>query len=286
MPPSLVNIGCGATWHPAWINMDVRPLSPHVRSWNVSHGLPFENEQVDACYASHLLEHLGQEQARALLVECFRVIRRGGTLRLAVPDLERIAREYLDVVARADNGEQAAIQQYEWITLELLDQLVRDKSGGEMEHYLRNKAINNAEYVITRIGPEAMNYMGMVSETNGSPRTWETRSSGLTSKISAAIRRLRSVGSRAASSLRRLMVATNREQEALLVGQFRLSGECHRWMYDRFSLKQLLEQCGFSAIRICSAFESRIAGFASFSLDVVDGKVRKPDSLFMEATKP
>lgn len=104
--------------------------------------------------------------------------------------------------------------------------------------------------------------------------------------ISQVARRVRSVGSRAGSSLRGLLAATNGEQEALRVGQFRLSGECHRWMYDRFSLKQLLEQCGFSAIRICSAFESRIAGFASFNLDVVDGKVRKPDSLFMEATKP
>ena len=284
MPPSLVNIGCGATWHPAWINLDVRPVNPHIRSWDVSHGLPFEGEQIDACYASHLLEHLGREQAQALLVECFRVLRRGGIVRLAVPDLEGIAREYVQIVARADKGEQAAIRQYEWITLELLDQLVRDRSGGEMEHYLRTTAIDNAEYVVTRIGPEAMTYMGMVSETNGSKR--ETSSSGLSSRISKVACRVRSVGSRVGSTVRNLLVATNGDQEALRVGQFRMSGECHRWMYDRFSLKQLLQQCGFSAIRICSAFESRIAGFASFGLDVVDGKVRKPDSLFMEATKP
>src|SRR5689334_9681519 len=130
MPPVLVNIGCGGTWHPAWTNLDVRPLSSHVRSWDVSHGLPFGGEQVDACYASHVLEHLTREQARALLLECLRVLRPRGIVRLAVPDLEGIAREYLDLVARADKGEQAAIEQYEWITLELLDQLVRDRSGG------------------------------------------------------------------------------------------------------------------------------------------------------------
>src|SRR5574339_3476 len=104
--------------------------------------------------------------------------------------------------------------------------------------------------------------------------------------ISAVARRVRSVRSRAGSSLRGLLPATSGEREALWVGHFRLSGECHRWMYDRFSLKHLLEQCGFSGIRTCSAFESGIAGFASFGLDVVDGKVRKPDSLFMEANKP
>ena len=166
MQPALVNIGCGATWHPSWTNLDVHPLSPQVRSWDVSHGLPFGTEQVDACYASHVLEHLTRAQARALLLESFRVLRPGGIIRLVVPDLEAIVREYLDVVARADKGEEAALSQYEWITLELLDQLVRDKSGGEMEHYLRSKALTHADYVIARIGPEAASYMG-VQTVNG-----------------------------------------------------------------------------------------------------------------------
>jgi hypothetical protein len=56
-------------------------------------------------------------------------------------------------------------------------------------------------------------------------------------------------------------------------------------MYDRVSLKRLLEESGFTRIRVCSAFESRISGFASFGLDVINGAVRKPDSLFMEAVK-
>ena len=267
MPPSLVNIGCGSTWHPAWTNLDLRPVSPQVRSWDVSHGLPFAGEQVDACYASHVLEHFTREQAHALLAECSRVLRSGGIVRLAVPDLEGIVREYLNVLTRADEGEEAAIEQYEWITLELLDQLVRDKSGGEMERYLRSKAVDNAAYVVRRIGPEAINYMAAKSESNGS----KSSSFGIRSMI---------------STVKNLLLTTNGKQEASQVGQFRLSGECHRWMYDRFSLKQLLERCGFSRIRSCSAFESGIAGFSSFGLDVVDGQVRKPDSLFMEAIKP
>ncbi|HKY70317.1 MAG TPA: methyltransferase domain-containing protein [Nitrospira sp.] len=281
MSSSLVNIGCGATWHPAWTNLDVRPVSAQVRAWDVSHGLPFANEQVDACYASHVLEHLTREQAHALLIECLRVLRPGGIVRLAVPDLEGIVREYLDVVTRADKGEEAAIDQYEWITLELLDQLVRDKSGGEMERYLRSKAVNNAAYVVGRIGPEAMNYMTVKSGSNGS-----SSSLGVASMMCAVARSVRSATSRVSSSLRGLLTEADGQEDALRVGHFRLSGECHRWMYDRFSLKQLLERCGFSRVRRCSAFESGIAGFASFGLDVVDGKVRKPDSLFMEAMKP
>ena len=69
--------------------------------------------------------------------------------------------------------------------------------------------------------------------------------------------------------------------------QFRASGEVHRWMYDRWSLGRLLEECGFSDTRVCAASESRIPGFSAYLLDCEeDGSTRKPDSLFIEAQKP
>jgi hypothetical protein len=57
-------------------------------------------------------------------------------------------------------------------------------------------------------------------------------------------------------------------------------------MYDRYSLRRLLEQAGFIDVRICRADESRIPDFNSYNLDIVEGKVRKPVSLFMEGIKP
>jgi hypothetical protein len=74
--------------------------------------------------------------------------------------------------------------------------------------------------------------------------------------------------------------------QAFEEGVFRNSGEIHRWMYDRYSLRRLLEQAGFIDVRICRADESRIPDFNSYNLDVVEGKVRKPVSLFMEGIKP
>ena len=68
-------------------------------------------------------------------------------------------------------------------------------------------------------------------------------------------------------------------------GLFRNSGEVHRWMYDRFSLKRQMEKSGFTDVKKCTAYESGIAGFPGFNLDVAEGKVRKPDSLFMEGVK-
>ena len=71
-----------------------------------------------------------------------------------------------------------------------------------------------------------------------------------------------------------------------MMGVFRDSGEVHQWMYDRYSLKRMLEQAGFVNVKICTANESRIAEYERYSLDVSSGIVRKPDSLYVEASKP
>ena len=284
MPPVLVNIGCGSVWHPDWVNLDVRPVSSGVQAWHADGRLPFGDGSVDGCYASHLLEHLSREGARRLLLECLRVLRSGGVLRLVVPDLEAIAGEYLRVLGRAQTGDPAAVKQYEWITLELLDQLARVESGGEMGRYLRNQASQNADYVRSRIGSEAVPYFGQDGASQGG--STEPQHNAWNSSHGHRVRH-------AVTALQeRLMTKVcslfggQRGRSAIQEGLFRTTGECHRWMYDQYSLKQLLEQNGFSDVRRCTAAESRIAKFDLYGLDSVSGEVRKPDSLFMEAVRP
>lgn len=73
---------------------------------------------------------------------------------------------------------------------------------------------------------------------------------------------------------------------ALQVGRLRQSGEIHYHMYDRYSLAKLLDDVGFSNIQQQQAAQSQINNWASFHLDTeADGRVYKPDSLFMEAQK-
>ncbi len=73
--------------------------------------------------------------------------------------------------------------------------------------------------------------------------------------------------------------------KALNIGRFRLGGEIHQWMYDRYSLGQLLAKNGFVDIKVVNADESNIPNWNSFGLDIIGDKVRKPDSLFIEARK-
>jgi SAM-dependent methyltransferase len=120
----LVHLGCGPNCSPtSWIDFDgswqarmigmpgwilwlpravytrmvKKPLvwPSHVRYLDLRKKLGFPSSSVDAVYASHVLEHLYRDEARCLVAECHRVLKPGGVLRLAVPNLRFYAERYL-----------------------------------------------------------------------------------------------------------------------------------------------------------------------------------------------
>lgn len=270
----LVNVGCGHTFHPEWLNFDVVPTAAAVKRWDLRRGLPFAEGEVDAIYSSHVLEHLSCQEAEKFLRDAWRVLKPGGILRIVVPDLEQTTRAYLAELDALREGKQTDSANYDWLKLELLDQLVRHHSGGAMGTYLLNPNIPNPDFVRSRIGQEAENFFKIAQQPQTTNRFLK--------KILKPLRYPREL-------LAKILIwpiLGKRGLDALSVGLFRLSGEAHLWMYDSYSLKVLIEACGFQDCRAVSAFESLIPEFSRYNLDVVDGQVRKPDSLFMEAVKP
>ena len=268
----LLNIGCGYITHPDWINLDIAPISPIVKSFDLRRGLPEIDASTDVCYSSHVLEHLSTIEAEFMVQECFRVLKSGGIFRLVIPDLEQITREYLRCLETANLGEED--YDYDWIVLELLDQLVRDRQGGKMAHYLGQPHLNNEGFVASRIGFELENCRAAKQKT-----TFEKLKSKRVSWFVPKIRNKLAEGMVFA-------IAGRQAQQSFREGIFRQSGEVHRWMYDRYSLGRLLRKSGFSNIRVCQANESQIMDFNHYELDIYQGKTRKPDSLFIEAVKP
>ena len=55
---------------------------------------PFRDSSIDAVLASHVLEHLTFDEARACVAEIRRVLIPGGVLRVAVPDLDTVVAGY------------------------------------------------------------------------------------------------------------------------------------------------------------------------------------------------
>ena len=274
-----LNLGCGDRFHRDWTNLDFKSTSSCVRAHDLRRRIPFEDSAVDVAYLSHLLEHLEKKEAQVLLEECFRVLRRGGIIRVAVPDLEQIVRTYLEAFEKASSGDSEWQRHYDWIMLELYDQTVRERSGGAMLEYLRQNPIPNEGFVYERIGTEARRVTQSVEASTNQPNRHPSFGDRL-------FRALRGLAGRTRDRVLRPLLG-EKDYRALELGRFRMGGEVHRWMYDRFSLARALRHAGFVEPCAVGPSESRIPGWSEFHLDTEpDGTVYKPDSLYMEAVKP
>lgn len=276
----LVNIGCGNVFHPDWTNLDAVSQSHLVVQHDVRSGLPFADSSVAAVYSSHLIEHLRPEDAEALLLEILRVIQPGGVVRLVVPDLELLTKQYLEQLSlmASDTGSD---DNYDWSVIQLLDQMVRHVPGGEMSIFFRDRTRQNDEFVSARAGPETealLKRKRVGVESSPRPLLVRMRSRGLRWFIRTFREHL--------AWLFVWVCAGKEEADAFKIGGFRSSGEIHQWMYDRYSLARLLRKIGFEDPRICAADESSIPNFTMYGLDVIAERRRKPDSLYMEAMKP
>jgi hypothetical protein len=67
----------------------------NVRYGDIVYGLPLPAGCCRAVYASHILEHLPLDDCRAALGNTYKLLMPGGIFRLIVPDLEIMARTYL-----------------------------------------------------------------------------------------------------------------------------------------------------------------------------------------------
>jgi len=274
----LLNLGCGTRYstRPEWVNVDSAARPPHVIAHDLRAGIPFSDAIFDLVYHSHVLEHFSRANGYLLIEECWRVLRPGGVLRVAVPDLEAIARQYLAQLEAARMGSTAAAERYEWAVLEMFDQTVREQSAGGLLDFLRSAGESGRDHAIARCGTEARNLLTIATApvTPTLPRPPWRR------VLSAA----RSPSRWRESVVRALL---GKQYQDLLLGRFRNTGEIHQWMYDSYSLARLLSAAGFADLRQYAATESRFPGWDDYHLDTEpDGRVYKPDSLFMESIKP
>ncbi len=121
-----INVGCGSSPTPGWVNFDnslsvraarwpalvpalarLRILSPEsaglaraaeardIRFADAAARIPCASGSVAAVYSSHMIEHLDRREARGFLAEVRRVLRPGGVVRIAAPDIARLVQDYL-----------------------------------------------------------------------------------------------------------------------------------------------------------------------------------------------
>ncbi len=277
--PRHLNLGCGSRFHPDWENVDMCPYGPHVRVHDLRNRTPYADATFDVVYHSHVLEHFAKKSAHVFLRECHRILKPGGVIRVAVPDLERIARLYLEAVEKASNGVSAWADNYEWMVMEMYDQTIREESSGGISEYFNRNPIPNREFILQRWGVFAIPFLNKFQENAKSNQDASPRARRAWWYVA------RNPGKVLHNKLLRLLL-DKEDWEALQIGRFRRTGEVHMWMYDSYSLGKLLEKAGFNYPQRVGPTESRIPGWASFHLDTEpDGQVYKADSMYMEAVK-
>lgn len=269
--PNYLNLGCGDRFHPDWTNLDFNSNDPHVRVYDLAKGLPFSDSAFEVVYLSHVLEHFSESAGLNLVRECHRVLRGKGIVRVVVPDLEQIATLYLQELSKVETGATDDSSAYDWMRLELFDQMVREKPGGEIAEFIQRADTNALGLARERLGGE----MERIRSSFDSAKRRQTPTGAKNRGLSRLQRKLlRLMGGPDAIS-------------AYDAGRFRLSGEVHLCMYDGFSLARALERAQFRESRSVQADESSIPDWTSFNLDTEpDGRIYKPDSLYMEATRP
>lgn len=272
-----LNLGCGNRFHKDWINIDFHSSSPGVRAYNLLNGIPLPDNHVEVVYHSHLLEHFTVNDAQAFLKECARVLKPGGVIRVVVPDLEGIVNIYLKSLADAKAGKDRGDAHYQWMVIELLDQMVREKPGGNMLTYLSSDTLPDKEFILERLGVEARKIMERTQEVH--KKTVLEKSFIRWSKaIATFIQRGRGYIE---------SVLTGVNFDSIEIGKFRNSGEVHKWMYDSYSLEKILKTADFVDVMRRNATESYITNWRQYFLDTEpDGSIYKPDSLYMEGRKP
>ncbi len=97
-----VNVGCGLASGKEFINVDVLPFPNIHHIQNISDLSMFPNNSVDMVYASHVFEHIPRGTLAATLKEWRRILKKGATLRLSVPDFDNLVAVYLGEGRKVD----------------------------------------------------------------------------------------------------------------------------------------------------------------------------------------
>ena len=70
-----------------WFNTDLDPRTPNIHYLDATQPLPFPDGSFDFIFSEHMIEHIPLAAGRKLLIECRRVLKPPGVVRIATPNL-------------------------------------------------------------------------------------------------------------------------------------------------------------------------------------------------------
>lgn len=86
-----LHIGCSGNHLPGWLNTDLWPQRDQIYLDATRH-FPLPTESFDYVYSEHMIEHIPWQSALFMLRECCRILKPGGVIRIATPNIHFLAR--------------------------------------------------------------------------------------------------------------------------------------------------------------------------------------------------
>lgn len=130
-----MQIGCGSNILAEWLNTDLND-SHEIAFLDAGDKFPISSDTFDFIYSEHLFEHLKVEQQINMLQESYRILKKGGVIRIATPTLDFLFDLYNNPKTLVSKDYVDYYINY-FPQFEKVNELVIDKD----EHY--NYVINN-----------------------------------------------------------------------------------------------------------------------------------------------
>lgn len=116
-----LHVGCGNVILPGWINLDIEKLPGVDVVDNITTLTKIPDNSCEVIYASHVLEHVGRNEFEDVIRIWNKKLKKNGTLRIAVPDFEKIITWYqktkhvIDIVGLVSGGQKTKYDYHKMI---------------------------------------------------------------------------------------------------------------------------------------------------------------------------
>lgn len=167
---TIFNLGCGTKTSPRCINVDwspylriaknplarllapllvrgerrqkLRGLPEGIVVHDLRKGVPAADGSADVVYHSHVLEHIDRSDAPAFLADIHRALKPGGIHRVVVPDMEFLARRYLEHLESCDDDPGRA-REHDAHLGSIIEQMVRREAFGTSQQRPMRRWVEN-----------------------------------------------------------------------------------------------------------------------------------------------
>jgi predicted SAM-dependent methyltransferase len=82
-----LHIGCGENFLDGWLNSDYFPYLSNIFHLDATERFALADSTIDFIFSEHMIEHISYSHGSMMLVECYRVLRNNGKIRISTPDL-------------------------------------------------------------------------------------------------------------------------------------------------------------------------------------------------------